>query len=611
MCGIVGAVAERNITAILIEGLKRLEYRGYDSAGLAVLNQQGALERRRRIGKVSELEGAVTADPLAGQLGIAHTRWATHGAPTENNAHPHFSGHDVAVVHNGIIENHEELREELRGLGYAFVSQTDTEVIVHLIHHLLKDIPDLTDALKAAVKRLHGAYGLAVISASQPDRLVAARSGSPLVIGLGLGENFLASDQLALRQVTDRFMYLEEGDIAEIHRDQVQIWDQAGHPVQRETVQYHEGAEAAEKGNYRHFMLKEIHEQPTVVQRTLEGRLGKDHVMVQAFGPQAAELFAKVRNVQIVACGTSYHAGMVARYWLESLAGIPCQVEVASEFRYRKVVVQPDTLFVSISQSGETADTLAALRNAKELGFLGSLAICNKGISSLVRESDLTLLTLAGPEIGVASTKAFTTQLVSLMLLTLALGQVRGSLEAGVEAELVDELRRLPARLSEALAMDGVVEKIAELFADKHHTLFLGRGAQYPVAMEGALKLKEISYIHAEAYPAGELKHGPLALVDNDMPVVTVAPNNELLEKLKSNLQEVRARGGELVVFADEQAGMSNGEGTHVINVPHINDALAPILYTIPLQLLSYYVAVLKGTDVDQPRNLAKSVTVE
>lgn len=611
MCGIVGAVAERNITAILIEGLKRLEYRGYDSAGLAVLTQQGALERRRRIGKVSELEAAVAADPLAGQLGIAHTRWATHGAPTEGNAHPHFSGHEVAVVHNGIIENHEALREELKGLGYLFTSQTDTEVIVHLIHHLLKTIPDLTDALKAAVQRLHGAYGLAVISAHQPDRLVAARSGSPLVIGLGLGENFLASDQLALRQVTDRFMYLEEGDIAEIRRDQVSIWDQAGHPVQRETVQYHEGAEAAEKGNYRHFMLKEIHEQPTVVQRTLEGRLGKDHVMVQAFGPQAAELFAKVRNVQIVACGTSYHAGMVARYWLESLAGIPCQVEVASEFRYRKVVVQADTLFVSISQSGETADTLAALRNAKELGFLGSLAICNKGISSLVRESDLTLLTLAGPEIGVASTKAFTTQLVSLMLLTLAIGQVRGTLEAGVEAELVDELRRLPARLSEALAMDGVVEKTAELFADKHHTLFLGRGAQYPVAMEGALKLKEISYIHAEAYPAGELKHGPLALVDADMPVVTVAPNNELLEKLKSNLQEVRARGGELVVFADEQAGMTNGEGTHVINVPHINDALAPILYTIPLQLLSYYVAVLKGTDVDQPRNLAKSVTVE
>jgi len=611
MCGIVGAVAERNITAILIEGLKRLEYRGYDSAGLAVLTQNGELQRRRRIGKVSELEAAVAAEPLAGQLGIAHTRWATHGAPTEGNAHPHFSGNEVAVVHNGIIENHEELREELKGLGYVFTSQTDTEVIVHLIHHTLKSVPDLTDALKAAVKRLHGAYGVALISTSQPDRLVAARSGSPLVIGLGLGENFLASDQLALRQVTDRFMYLEEGDIAEIRRDQVSIWDQDGHKVQRETVQYHEGAEAADKGTYRHFMLKEIHEQPSVVQRTLEGRLGKDNVMVQAFGPKAAELFAKVRNVQIVACGTSYHAGMVARYWLESLAGIPCQVEVASEFRYRKVVVQPDTLFVSISQSGETADTLAALRNAKELGFLGSLAICNVGISSLVRESDLTLLTLAGPEIGVASTKAFTTQLVSLMLLTLALGQVRGTLEAGVEAELVEELRRLPARLGEALAMDATVEKIAELFADKHHTLFLGRGAQYPVAMEGALKLKEISYIHAEAYPAGELKHGPLALVDNDMPVVTVAPNNELLEKLKSNLQEVRARGGELVVFADEQAGMTNGEGTHVIKVPHIADALAPILYTIPLQLLSYYVAVLKGTDVDQPRNLAKSVTVE
>ena len=611
MCGIVGAIAERNITAILIEGLKRLEYRGYDSAGLAVLTQGGELQRRRRIGKVSGLQAAVAADPLAGQLGIAHTRWATHGAPTEGNAHPHFSGNEVAVVHNGIIENHEELREELKGLGYTFTSQTDTEVIVHLIHNTLKSTPDLADALKAAVKRLHGAYGLALVSAKQPDRLVAARSGSPLVIGLGLGENFLASDQLALRQVTDRFMYLEEGDIAEIRRDQVTIWDENGHKVQRETVQYHEGAEAADKGNYRHFMLKEIHEQPSVVQRTLEGRLGKDNVMVQAFGPKAAELFAKVRNVQIVACGTSYHAGMVARYWLESLAGIPCQVEVASEFRYRKVVVQPDTLFVSISQSGETADTLAALRNAKELGFLGSLAICNVGISSLVRESDLTLLTLAVPEIGVASTKAFTTQLVSLMLLTLALGQVRGTLEAGVEAELVEELRRLPARLGEALAMDATVEKIAELFADKHHTLFLGRGAQYPVAMEGALKLKEISYIHAEAYPAGELKHGPLALVDSDMPVVTVAPNNELLEKLKSNLQEVRARGGELVVFADEQAGMTNGEGTHVIKVPHIADALAPILYTIPLQLLSYYVAVLKGTDVDQPRNLAKSVTVE
>ena len=610
MCGIVGAVAERNITAILVEGLKRLEYRGYDSAGVAVLDNQGGLQRRRRVGKVSELEQALAAEPLAGRLGIAHTRWATHGAPTEHNAHPHFSG-DLALVHNGIIENHEPLREHLKGLGYVFTSDTDTEVIVHLLDHHMSNLGDLTEALKVVVRELHGAYGLAVISRSQPDRLVAARSGSPLVIGLGLGENFLASDQLALRQVTDRFMYLEEGDIAEIHRDQVRIWDSAGQPVQREQVQYHEGAEAADKGEYRHFMLKEIHEQPKVVQRTLEGRLGADHVLVNAFGPRAAELFAKVRNVQIVACGTSYHAGMVARYWLEELAGVPCQVEVASEFRYRKVVVQPDTLFITISQSGETADTLAALRNARAGGYLASLAICNVGTSSLVRESDLTLLTLAGPEIGVASTKAFTTQLVALLLLTLSLGQVRGNLDKAREAELVEALRRLPTHLGEALTMDKTVEKVAELFAEKHHTLFLGRGAQYPVAMEGALKLKEISYIHAEAYPAGELKHGPLALVDADMPVVTVAPNNELVEKLKSNLQEVRARGGELIVFADREAGIDNGPGTHVVAMPHTVDILAPILYTLPLQLLSYYVAVLKGTDVDQPRNLAKSVTVE
>mgnify|MGYP003530058705 FL=1 len=610
MCGIVGAVAERNITAILLEGLKRLEYRGYDSAGVAIFTNNQTLERTRRPGKVSELEQALENEPLSGRLGIAHTRWATHGAPCERNAHPHFAG-DLAVVHNGIIENHEALRAQLKDLGYVFTSDTDTEVIAHLLEHKLKDLGDLTVALKATVKELHGAYGLAVISAQQPDRLVAARSGSPLVIGLGMGENFLASDQLALRQVTDRFVYLEEGDIAEIRRESVQIWDVDGQAVERESVQYRDGAEAADKGEFRHYMLKEIHEQPAVVQRTLEGRLSQNQVLVQAFGPQAAELFAKVRNVQIVACGTSYHAGMVARYWLEELAGIPCQVEVASEFRYRKVVVQADTLFVTISQSGETADTLAALRNAKELGYLASLAICNVGISSLVRESDLTLLTQAGREIGVASTKAFTTQLVGLLLLTLSLGQVRGTLANGVEATLVEELRRLPSRLGEALAMDSTVEKIAELFAEKNHTLFLGRGAQFPVAMEGALKLKEISYIHAEAYPAGELKHGPLALVDNDMPVVTVAPNNELLEKLKSNLQEVRARGGELIVFADEQAGMTNGEGTHVVQMPHIHDILSPILYTIPLQLLSYYVAVLKGTDVDQPRNLAKSVTVE
>ena len=611
MCGIVGAVAERNVAAILVEGLKRLEYRGYDSAGVALYTNDGQLRRSRRIGKVAALEQALAEEPLPGRLGIAHTRWATHGVPSEANAHPHFSGEQLAVVHNGIIENHEQLRERLQGLGYVFTSQTDTETIVHLLHHTLKTLPDLTDALKAAVKELHGAYGLAVISAAQPDRILAARSGSPLVIGLGLGENFLASDPLALRQVTDRFVYLEEGDIAEIRQDRVQIWDAEGRSVQRETVQFHEGAEAAEKGEYRHYMLKEIHEQPKVVQRTLEGRLGAGQVLVQAFGPQAAELFARVRNVQIVACGTSYHAGMVARYWLEELTGVPCQVEVASEFRYRKVAVQPDSLFVTISQSGETADTLAALRNAKQLGYLASLAICNVGTSSLVRESDLVLLTNAGPEIGVASTKAFTTQLVGLLLLTLALGQVRGSLDSAIEAELVTALRGLPGNLQEALAMDRTVEQVAALFAEKHHTLFLGRGAQYPVAMEGALKLKEISYIHAEAYPAGELKHGPLALVDSDMPVVTVAPNNELLEKLKSNLQEVRARGGELIVFADRQAGMSNGEGTHVVAMPHIHDLLAPILYTIPLQLLSYHVAVLKGTDVDQPRNLAKSVTVE
>ncbi|MFV3304995.1 glutamine--fructose-6-phosphate transaminase (isomerizing) [Pseudomonas sp. NY15181] len=611
MCGIVGAIAERNVTPILVEGLKRLEYRGYDSAGVAVVDGSGALDRRRRAGKVSSLEQAIEEQPLLGHLGIAHTRWATHGAPTEANAHPHFSQGELSVVHNGIIENHEALRETLKTRGYVFTSQTDTEVIVHLLHLRLTEMGDLTVALKATVKELHGAYGLAVISAKQPDRILAARSGSPLVVGLGHGENFLASDQLALRQVTDRFIYLEEGDIAEIRRDSVKLWDVKGNPVQREAVRYHEGAEAADKGEYRHFMLKEIHEQPSVVQRTLEGRLGTEQVLVDNFGPQARELLTKVRTVQIVACGTSYHAGMVARYWLESLTGIPCQVEVASEFRYRKVAVHPDSLFVTISQSGETADTLAALRYAKELGFLASLSICNVATSSLVRESDMTLLTNAGPEIGVASTKAFTTQLVALLLLTLGIGQVQKRLNDGVEAELVAELRRLPTRLEEALAMEKVVEKVSELFAEKHHTLFLGRGAQYPVAMEGALKLKEISYIHAEAYPAGELKHGPLALVDADMPVVTVAPNNELLEKLKSNLQEVRARGGELVVFAEGGTGIDNGAGTHVVGMPAIHDCLAPILYTVPLQLLSYYVAVLKGTDVDQPRNLAKSVTVE
>lgn len=616
MCGIVGAIAERNVTTLLIEGLKRLEYRGYDSAGLAVIDPQKKIERIRRTGKVSALSQALQEESLVGHLGIAHTRWATHGAPTEDNAHPHFSHQQVAVVHNGIIENHEILREQLMGMGYQFTSQTDTEVIVHLLHHKLSEIGDLATALKATVKELHGAYGLAAICTQQPDRIVAARSGSPLVIGLGIGENFLASDQLALRQVTDRFTYLEEGDIAEITRTEIKIWDQQGNEVKREVVQAQEGAEAADKGEYRHFMLKEIYEQPSVIQRTLEGRINDQQVLVDSFGPHAKELFSNVKNIQIVACGTSYHAGMVARYWLEGLVGIPCQVEIASEFRYRRVAVQPDTLFITISQSGETADTLAALRNAFSEtyatgNYLDSMTICNNPTSSLVRESGLTLLTKAGPEIGVASTKAFTTQLTALMLLTLALGQVRKTIAPELEAILVKEMRRLPSRLDEALAMNKAIEKIAEYFTEKHHSLFLGRGTQYPVAMEGALKLKELSYIHAEAYPAGELKHGPLALVDADMPVITVAPNNELVEKLKSNLQEVRARGGELFVFADEQADIKTEPTVHVVNMPHIHDILSPILYTIPLQLLSYHVAVLKGTDVDQPRNLAKSVTVE
>lgn len=611
MCGIVGAIAERNVSAILLEGLKRLEYRGYDSAGMAVYTQQQQLQRVRRTGKVAELAQALHNEPLNGQIGIAHTRWATHGVPSEANAHPHFSSTELAVVHNGIIENYQELRSELQSQGYVFTSQTDTESIVHLLHHLQKTHHDLLDALRIAVTQLHGAYGLALISAKQPDRIFAARSGSPLVIGLGIGENFLASDPLALRQVTDRFIYLEEGDIAVIERDRLQIWDAQNNPVQREAVQYLDQAESAEKGSYRHFMLKEIYEQPQAVQRTLADRLAADHVLPAAFGPDASTLFAKVKNIQIVACGTSYHAGMVARYWLEGLTNTPCQVEVASEFRYRHVAVQPDTLFVTISQSGETADTLAALRHRQDNAYLASLTICNVGTSSLVRESDLALLTRAGPEIGVASTKAFTTQLVGLLLLTLAIGRARHTLAPAQERELLDALRNLSAKLNDALASSATIEAKTQLFAEKHHALFLGRGEQFPVALEGALKLKEISYIHAEAYPAGELKHGPLALVDSDMPVVTVAPNNELLEKLKSNLQEVSARGGQLLVFADRAAQLSEDEQTQVVNMPSIHPVLAPILYTIPLQLLSYYVAVLKGTDVDQPRNLAKSVTVE
>jgi glucosamine--fructose-6-phosphate aminotransferase (isomerizing) len=609
MCGIVGAAARREIAGILVEGLKRLEYRGYDSAGLAVLNSSGVIGSHKRIGKVAMLDEAVTAEPLLGHTGIAHTRWATHGKPSEENAHPHISADQIALVHNGIIENHEQLRKELEQAGYVFKSQTDTETIVHLIHQKMSTGLNLKAAVYAAVEKLDGAFGLAVINKDDPERIICARSGSPLVLGLGIGENFLASDQLALRQVTDQFIYLDEGDFAEITPDSYSIWDKDGNDVEREVVRLTDKAEAANKGSYRHYMLKEIYEQPAVIRNTLQGRLAKDKILEQAFGTEAKAILDKTKAVQIVACGTSYHAGMVAQYWIEGIAGVPCRVEVASEFRYRKFVVQPDTLLLTISQSGETADSLAALRLAKTLGYASTMTICNVAQSSLVRESDLALMTEAGPEIGVASTKAFTTQLVALMILTVALGRRHG-LSAGEEADIVKALHGLPEILEKTLELDSSIEDMSKAFADKHHALFLGRGAQWPIAMEGALKLKEISYIHAESYAAGELKHGPLALVDNDMPVVAVAPNNELLEKLKSNLEEVQARGGELFVFADKASGFASDD-ISLINVPHVHDAIAPIIYTIPLQLLSYHVAVLKGTDVDQPRNLAKSVTVE
>jgi glutamine---fructose-6-phosphate transaminase (isomerizing) len=610
MCGIVGAAARREVAPILIEGLRRLEYRGYDSAGVAIIDSDKHIGCYRRVGKVAVLGEAQVQEPLRGYTGISHTRWATHGKPTEANAHPHMSGDTLALVHNGIIENHEELREHLKGLGYEFKSQTDTEVIVHLLHREMQTGKGLLDALKATVKKLEGAYGVAVISADEPNRVVCARSGSPLVIGLGLGENFLASDQLALRQVTDRFIYLAEGDIAEITPDYYRIWDKDGKQQTRTVEQISDAIDSADKGKFRHYMLKEIFEQPKVVNNTLQGRIGAKAILEEAFGIDAKPILDKIKVVRIVACGTSYHSGLVAKYWLEAIAGVHCQVEIASEFRYRKFVVSPDTLFVSISQSGETADTLAALRLAKSSGFASTLAICNVAQSSLVRESDLALMTQAGVEIGVASTKAFTTQLCALLLLAIALGR-RNKLSAHDEEAIVHALHQLPEILEETLALNSEIEKVAELFVEKHHSLFLGRGIMWPVAMEGALKLKEISYIHAEAYAAGELKHGPLALVDNDMPVITVAPNDELLEKLKSNLQEVQARGGELFVFADKAAGFKNEAGVRVINVPHAPDVLAPMIYTIPLQLLSYHVAVLKGTDVDQPRNLAKSVTVE
>ncbi len=610
MCGIVGAVAERNVVEILLEGLKRLEYRGYDSAGVALLQDDGTLNRIRRTGKVQELVDAVTSDNALGTTGIAHTRWATHGGVTEANAHPHFSAERVAVVHNGIIENYLDLRDQLRAKGYTFTSDTDTETIAHTVNEELKAGHPLLKAVQNSVKQFHGAYGTVIMDKQDPAKVVVARSGSPLVIGLGLGENFIASDQMALLPVTRRFIFLEEGDVAEITRREVNIFDQAGQPVEREIVESNIEHDAGDKAGYRHYMLKEIHEQPTVVRNALKGRLEEHGLAPDIFGEGAENVLANVKHVQIIACGTSYHAGMTARYWLEQYANVSCGVEIASEFRYRKSVVHENSLLVTISQSGETADTLAALRLAKELGYMSSLTICNVPGSSLVRESDLAFMTKAGAEIGVASTKAFTTQLTAFLMLTLAIGKHNGLSETDSK-QIVQALHSLPAKLEETLTISDGIEDLAEEFADKNHSLFLGRGDQYPIAMEGALKLKEISYIHAEAYASGELKHGPLALIDEEMPVIVVAPNNELLEKLKSNVEEVRARGGIMYVFADKNARFSSDETMRVINVPHCEPAIAPIIYTLPLQLLSYYVALIKGTDVDQPRNLAKSVTVE
>jgi len=611
MCGIVGAIAERNVVPILMEGLRRLEYRGYDSAGLAIVANGGTVRRHRAEGKVQRLADALTTDPLAGFCGIAHTRWATHGVPSERNAHPHMSGDRLALVHNGIIENFEILRAELEGAGVEFLSETDTEVVAHLINAIRPECESLLDAVRRAVARLEGAFALAVVSGEDPDCVVVARQGCPVVVGLGIGESFIASDVTALLPVTRRFIFLEEGDVACITRVGVDIYDGKGRHVHRPVKESELVADAMEKGPFRHFMEKEIHEQPRAVAETLEERVVGGRVPVQAFGPGAAEVFARTRAVHIVACGTSYHAGLVAKYFIERICRLPCTVEIASEYRYRNPVVTDSTLYVTISQSGETLDTLEALRAAKGFGYLAHLGICNVPESGLVRESDLVLMTRAGPEIGVASTKAFTTQLAGLGLLCLALARQRGLAEE-TERKLVQELVETPSLLEDVLQMNDHIEQLAERFADKHHALFLGRGIQYPIAMEGALKLKEISYIHAEAYPAGELKHGPLALVDADMPVVTVAPNNELLEKLKGNIQEVRARGGEMLVFADPAAGLASGEGVTVVPMPRpVGDFQAPIVYTVPLQLLAYHVAVLKGTDVDQPRNLAKSVTVE
>lgn len=610
MCGIVGAVAQRDVAEILVDGLHRLEYRGYDSAGVAVLGNDHNLQIVRRVGKVKFLDEALESNPLLGGTGIAHTRWATHGEPSEVNAHPHRSG-KIAVVHNGIIENYEELSAELQQRGYVFQSQTDTEVIAHLVGWEFRTTPNLLDAVRKAVKQLRGAYGTVVMNQDEPEHLVVARSGSPLVIGLGVGENFLASDPLALLSVTRRFIYLEEGDVAEITRRTVDIYNRAGEKVERDVHEGNFESDAADKGQYRHYMQKEIFEQPVAIMNTLEGRIANGKVNIEAISNNAEEILKKVEHIQIVACGTSYNAGMVARYWFESIAGVACDVEIASEFRYRKFVTRPNSLLVTISQSGETADTLAALRLAKESGFMAAMTICNVASSSLVRESDFAFMTRAGVEVGVASTKAFTTQLTCLLLLTTALGRLKGNVSAEQETEIVKSLQRLPAQIESALVFDKEIEKLSEDFAEKHHTLFLGRGEFYPIAMESALKLKEISYIHAEAYAAGELKHGPLALIDADMPVIVVAPENDLLEKVKSNIEEVRARGGQMYVFADREAGFSSQEGYTVLTFPKVDHVTAPIFYAVPLQLLSYHVALIKGTDVDQPRNLAKSVTVE
>ena len=607
MCGIVGAVGNRDVLPVLMDGLRRLEYRGYDSAGVALIDA-GELRRTRAVGKVRELERALEAFPSRGTTGIAHTRWATHGVPSERNAHPQVSD-DVALVCNGIIENHEALRREQLDYGFEFQSDTDTEVVVNLIAWHMRDGLDLFDAMRAACRRLEGAFALAAVSLKSPRRLVGARRGSPLIVGLGESEAYLASDISALISVTRDFMVLENGDIAEIDDGRVRITDEAGRPVERAVRRSNLAAGAAELGDYRHYMQKEIFEQGQAVSDTLEGRISSRRLLEQVFGPGAEAVFNQTRAIQIIACGTSFHAGLVARHWFERF-GVPCNVEIASEFRSRPHVVAPGTLVVTISQSGETIDTLTALHHAREIGFAKSLTICNVAESSMVRDCDLSLLTHAGPEIGVASTKAFTTQLTALLLLVIALGRRHGMSEAA-EHEIVGELRSLPGRIEHALEMDGAIETIAEQFSDKQHALFLGRGMHYPIAMEGALKLKEISYIHAEAYAAGELKHGPLALVDANMPVIAVAPNNQLLEKLKSNIQEVRARGGRLLVFADAGAGIEQGEGVQVVNVAPVNDLISPIVYTIPLQLLAYHVALIKGTDVDKPRNLAKSVTVE